>query len=864
MTEKLLTSIILRMEKEGFRITGISFDLGNMTLRNELNYQKNHYFPNPYDKSRKVYMFPDAPHLLKLVRNNLFDYGFKVPSRNCIGQCFDNDNSNMPNPTSTETTSDNTASFPIPLTIPVHETIQCKCLVPLVKKDLEEVLMKNRGGSDLRTAFNLSRTHFDVKGSQRQRVRLAAQTLSRTIAKSLLQFDPESNAYQSKHDAVLLINDWFDTMNSKRMFDQNALSCGMNPNLHGKSQLSILDQMENFLDTFHVMDTEVNGYRKKAKMPWQYGLMCSVRATRALYVDLVIKGPFTFLLTSKLNQDCLENLFSRLRALGGDNVHPTPLEAMRRMRILLLVRGADLLIRRPAVEMEDDNGDPVSDEDIAEQEQLLRAEKLTEIDIHKEQDRQEFLQSEAVSSQIVTEESHQVVSDDYIRETEESKNVFEIDLAAMEAQELEEQKQREVLQHKIDLEIEQQYTKRSQLVFANYFFHSSATDVTINALSNNINLDAVEFPRPVIITEIRLIPKDKQIHIPDGKENTLFGCTYPSKFELDIFCNDVTGNEDNVAMERLGTLSYDESQQISLNFDGNKFISSNIVVSGKYNNLAIMVYGKTEKNSNRDSQGLGYFSGFVACKENRENDKKIIRQEKKAEKSGQEIIPPVNEDKKFVPHGRKSGELSFSEKNDSFSPWIFMISNGGLTVSENDYYLDSELFEEEFNAFHGVFSRPISKAYWLYGPEEEAKRLSKQKRHFPFKEGKKIIDDFTDILVTKFGDKYDRTLLSSFSKSRLNIRVKAEKTKLSEENAERLVANKKKRLAAKAAKENKEALASTQSNGKKPVRAKKKQLGVKKKPLKGKKKKSVRELKQLAQLTNSDGRARKQLGQFLN
>ena len=165
-----------------------------------------------------------------------------------------------------------------------------------------------------------------------------------------------------------------------------------------------------------------------------------------------------------------------------------------------------------------------------------------------------------------------------------------------------------------------------------------------------------------------------------------------------------------------------------------------------------------------------------------------------------------------------------------------MISNGGLTVSENYYYLDSELFEEEFNTFHGVFSRPISEVYWLYGPEEEAKRLSKQKRHFPFKEGKRIIDDFTDILVNKFGDKYDRTLLSSFSSSRLNIRIKAEKIKLSEENAERSLANKKKRLAAK---EKKEALASAQGNGKKTKQAKKKQLGVKKKQLKGKKKKLI-------------------------
>ena len=114
------------MESEGFHIKGITFDLGNSTLTKDLNYQRNHYFVNPYDKSRKVFMFPDAPHLIKLVRNNLFDYGFRVPSED--GN-----------------------------------------LVPLVKQDFEEVLAKNRGGSELRTAFSITRAHLDVKGSQRQR-----------------------------------------------------------------------------------------------------------------------------------------------------------------------------------------------------------------------------------------------------------------------------------------------------------------------------------------------------------------------------------------------------------------------------------------------------------------------------------------------------------------------------------------------------------------------------------------------------------------------------------------------------------------------------------------------------------------------
>ena len=46
MTKSLLYSIIRRMEGEGFRIQGISFDLGNKTLMSQtgLDYTRNHYF----------------------------------------------------------------------------------------------------------------------------------------------------------------------------------------------------------------------------------------------------------------------------------------------------------------------------------------------------------------------------------------------------------------------------------------------------------------------------------------------------------------------------------------------------------------------------------------------------------------------------------------------------------------------------------------------------------------------------------------------------------------------------------------------------------------------------------------------------
>ena len=788
------------MEEEGFRINGISFDLGNQTLRSQLKYQKNHFFYNPYDKERKVFMFPDVPHLIKLLRNNLFDYGFRVPSEN--GD-----------------------------------------LVPLVKKDFEDVVAKNRGGSDLKTAFNLTRAHIDAKGSQRQRVRIAVQTLSNTVAQSLLQFGPETNEYKAKHKAVKLINDWFDTMNSRMMNDKKPLSCGMSPDVHGDEQLRILDKMEEFLHKFHVMDTEKKGYKPKtAWQPWQYGIRCSIRATKAFYDQMVIRGPFRFLLTAKLNQDCLENLFSRIRALGGDNTHPTPLEALQRMRTLLLVKGGeDLLIRSPAVEMEDDKGNPVSDEDIAEQIKILEAETLTEDEKTDQKEREEVLNREGIESQIVTDdfdydiESQEPINDD--------KNTFEAALALMEMQERAEVEQREAQQQREDLEKEQQFTKDVKLVFADTFLNSSATSLTINEHNQNMNVDMVHFPAKVVIKEIQVIPNQAKLSNPNPQKQTVFGRTIPlvgrtipDKFELEIFCNDVDKLEPG-PMDWLQSLDYEANDQTSLKFPDNKTISNQLAIRGKYNNISLLVYGQIEKKSDRESQGLAYFSGFIAHKQIKLNDKKEEGL-KKANAQNRKRKIEETAPTEFTPLGMKTSEHTIDEAYDSLSPWIFMVSRGGLVVTSNEFLLDAEMFEIEFNDFHGPFTKPVSLEYVLPGPEEQKpatekkstpkkeksakkKESTNEKRHFPFKEGTKIIDDFTSILVEKFGHKYDKKVLASFSKSRLNIRIKAEKVKLAEETAERLAANKKRR-------------------------------------------KTVRDQKQMGQLSNSDTRARKQQGQFQN
>ena len=113
-------------------------------------------------------MLSDAPHLIKLARNHLLDKGFFLPP--------DKD----------------------------------KHRGTLSKDDFQKLLEANSGGV-YKTLFKLTQNHIHLTGHQKQRVRLATQLFSRSVAKSFLHqshlFKSLSDA-QAKHDTVLLFNDW--------------------------------------------------------------------------------------------------------------------------------------------------------------------------------------------------------------------------------------------------------------------------------------------------------------------------------------------------------------------------------------------------------------------------------------------------------------------------------------------------------------------------------------------------------------------------------------------------------------------------------------------------------------------------------
>jgi len=112
-----------------------------------------------------------------------------------------------------------------------------------------------------------------------------------------------------------LVNDWFDLLNSINLYGNNTTAYGEDI----KKQNETLDKMDNFIKEMRV-------HGKRSLMQFQKGILLTNQSLRNLYQDMKENFGLTYILTRRLNQDVLENLFSFLRGMGGANDHPTPLD----------------------------------------------------------------------------------------------------------------------------------------------------------------------------------------------------------------------------------------------------------------------------------------------------------------------------------------------------------------------------------------------------------------------------------------------------------------------------------------------------------------------------------------------------------
>ena len=326
VTREILTEVLDRLDDIGFSVEIVVSDMGskNMALWKELNIQPGQVHFQQRDRNIRV--AADVPHLLKLLRNHFIDQGFILQDGSV-----------------------------------------------LQKDDVQQLLLVNN--NELKVNHKLKLLHFCCKGSQRQDVKLAAQLFSRSTASAMrLLLDKKRHA-----DFFDLINSAFDVLNSRSAQGHKEFDYAMGFQAEDRTKLlciqqEILQRAREEIFNMRVINTKAFQERGviepvRNPLPFQKGFAVTIDAALELQVKMAEHYKAQFLMTSRFNQDVVENLFSRIRYLGGaTNSHPGCVEFKNRLKSLILSRSSELVVNTAPVRTVDDCD---KDEDVTLSQQLV-------------------------------------------------------------------------------------------------------------------------------------------------------------------------------------------------------------------------------------------------------------------------------------------------------------------------------------------------------------------------------------------------------------------------------------------------------------------------------------------------------------
>ncbi|KAJ3655018.1 hypothetical protein Zmor_014164 [Zophobas morio] len=172
--------------------------------------------------------------------------------------------------------------------------------------------------------------------TERQKVRLAAQLLSNTVAEALKRYRPGEDPELAENTAefIKIVNLWFDIFNS---YTSTA-------NIPTKSAYGThLQEQDESLDKMYNTTKNMRALGKNTLQTFQKGILMSIKSLKQLFLELKSTyGSLKYICTHKLNQDCLENFFFQIRSRGPDE-HPTPNAAIQRMRLIILGKNPGIL-----------------------------------------------------------------------------------------------------------------------------------------------------------------------------------------------------------------------------------------------------------------------------------------------------------------------------------------------------------------------------------------------------------------------------------------------------------------------------------------------------------------------------------------
>lgn len=275
---KLLHDTIVEVNKTGACLLTIAFDglstnfttLQSMGASFDINDLKP-FILNP-ETNQKIFVVLDPPHMLKLIRNCL-------DAKKCLKDAEKND-------------------------------ILWLHFVNLLFKKSELVSHK------------LTKHHIEFH-SNKMNVKLAAQTLSYSVAKSMELLLTKGDAvFQNAIGTINFVKNFnkaFDIFNSKHTDSKNLFKRGLNLETREK----IFEFLDYFVEYVKNLKFEGENILNTSRKTGFLGFIVNTYTLHFLDEEYVQTKKIENLLFFYFGQDMLESLFSRIRAMLGSNNNPT-------------------------------------------------------------------------------------------------------------------------------------------------------------------------------------------------------------------------------------------------------------------------------------------------------------------------------------------------------------------------------------------------------------------------------------------------------------------------------------------------------------------------------------------------------------
>lgn len=146
-------------------------------------------------------------------------------------------------------------------------------------------------------------------------VKLAAQVLSHSVAVGMTTYcKVKLLSEEALHTAkfVKMMDNLFNAFNSSSKYSSVPYLNAITPS---SNHLNFLEECKTYFSQLTTGSGKV--------VPCINGWLISIQSLKMLSNDLINENGFDYLCTRRLNQDCLENLFSIVRGKVGHRLTPT-------------------------------------------------------------------------------------------------------------------------------------------------------------------------------------------------------------------------------------------------------------------------------------------------------------------------------------------------------------------------------------------------------------------------------------------------------------------------------------------------------------------------------------------------------------